>query len=203
MSSMLDLLYSQLDQGGGLDELGAAVGADRRTTQAAVAAALPMLLGGLAHNASQPQGASALLGALDRNHDGSVLDDVVGFLGQGDSSPGEAILGHVFGGQRSQASAQLSQVSGLSRQGAAQLLALLAPLVLGLLGRQRRNEGLDAGGLAGLLRRERDTQAERAPDLFGMLGGLLDTNHDGSVVDDVARLGSGLLGNLLKGRSGS
>jgi hypothetical protein len=41
---------------------------------------------------------------------------------------------------------------------------------------------------------------QAAPDAMGMLGQILDANHDGSIADDVARMGSGLLGGLLGGK---
>ena len=41
-----------------------------------------MLLGGLLCNAQPSGGAAALLDALQKDHDGSVLDDIGGFLGQ-------------------------------------------------------------------------------------------------------------------------
>jgi len=78
--------------------VGDRLGLDAGQAATAIAAAVPMLLGGLARNASAQGGGASLAGALDRDHDGSVLDDVVGHLGQGgDLRDGAGILGHVFG----------------------------------------------------------------------------------------------------------
>lgn len=191
MSSILDSLMDQLG-GDTLNQIGSAIGADPQTTATAVQAALPMLLGGLARNAQTGDGAASLFNALGQ-HDGGVLDDLMGFLGGGGAQGGEAILGHIFGRGQNAAASQVAQQSGLSLQGAAQLLAMLAPLLMGLLGRTQRSQGLDLSGLAGLLGRERDVQAQRSPDLFGMLGQVLDTNNDGSMLDDAARLLGGFL----------
>ncbi len=79
------------------------------------------------------------------------------------------------------------------------LLPMLAPVVMGALGRQKRQRGLDAGGLASMLGAER-SDMERANPAAGMLGKLLDQDGDGSAVDDIARLGKGLLGGLFGGR---
>jgi len=65
--------------GPALGQISGQIGADPQSTQTAVSAALPLLLGALARNASQPGGAEALAGALGRDHDGSVLDHVAGF----------------------------------------------------------------------------------------------------------------------------
>src|SRR5215471_13703239 len=72
------------------------LGADQQTTSNAVQAALPMLIGAMAHKSSTEEGASSLLGALDRDHDGSILNDVAGFLGGGNTGSGEGILGHIL-----------------------------------------------------------------------------------------------------------
>ena len=76
---------------------------------------------------------------------------------------------------------------------------MLAPMVMGALGRQKRQQGLDAGSLAGVLGAERQ-QMEQSNPAMGMLGSLLDRDDDGSVVDDIAKMGKGLLGGLFGGR---
>ena len=57
------------------------LGTDEAATQNALAAALPALLGALSRSGTSPEGAQSLLGALDRDHDGSILDDLLGALG--------------------------------------------------------------------------------------------------------------------------
>ncbi len=101
MDDLMESIAAQL-RGAPMAQLSNQLGADSRTTQNAVQAALPLLLGALAKNSADGGGAEALAGALDRDHDGSILDDLGGFLGAGPSSDGAAILGHVFrrGGHR-------------------------------------------------------------------------------------------------------
>lgn len=193
--NLQELVQQQLG-GGGLQQLSQQIGADPETTSNAISTALPMLLGGMARNTQSPEGASSLLAALDRDHDGSVLDDVVGFLGGGGaSSVGSGILGHIFGDRRETVEAGISQASGLDLSQVAQLLPLLAPIVMGALGRTQRQQGLDSGSLAGLLGQESQQAASSSP-VLGTLSQLLDANRDGSVIDDVA----GMLGGLLGGR---
>ena len=189
-----DLVNQQLG-GDGISQISQQIGADEETTANAVSTAIPMLVGGLARNVQSPEGASSLLGALDRDHDGSVLDDVAGFLGRGGGLGGESILSHVFGDSQRNVEAGISQASGLNLSQVARLLPLLAPLVMGALGRTQRQEGLDAGGLVGLLGTESQQAMSQSP-VLGMLSQLLDKNRDGSMVDDVA----GMLGGLFGGR---
>ena len=160
-----------------------------------------MLVGALANNTNQSGGAQALLGALDRDHDGSVLDDVAGFLGQsGAAGLGGGILGHVLGGRRQGAERAVGKVSGLDSGQAGQLLAMLAPLVMGALARQRRSQNLDAGGLAGMLAGERRRVEQAQPQAGSLLQQVIDRDGDGDITDDLAQMGAGLLGSFLKGR---
>lgn len=200
MSTIFDHLSSQLGPET-VQMLSRQLGVDPATTQKAIAAAVPMLTGGLARNAARPGGAAAIQQAVARDHDGSLLDDVAGFLGQGQTGMGAAILGHVFGGNQGNVAAGLAQATGLDAGKAGQLLMMLAPLIMGALGKSSRQQGgLDAGDLAGVLQSSHTQAQAQAPSgLGGILSGLLDQNNDGNVMDDVARIGGGLLGGLFKG----
>ena len=153
-----------------------------------------MLLSALGKNAASPQGAQALLGALSRDHDGSVLDNLGSLLGSGAlGKEGTAILGHVLGNKQGAVAAGIGQASGLTADTSGQLLAMLAPLVMGSLGKTQRQGGLDAEGLASML----GGQRKQANAGLGGLAGLLDMDGDGDMTNDVMKLGSKLLGGLF------
>ena len=176
------------------------VGAKPQQVNQAVSAGVPLLVSALARNASNTGGASALLGALDRDHDGSVLDDVIGFLGNSGSSPGEAILGHVLGGKKQGVEQAIGQASGLDMAQAGKILAMVAPLIMGALGKQKRQQGFDAGGLMDMLGGERQRVESQQPEVGGLLGKLLDQDGDGQISDDLAKAGMSVLGSLFGGR---
>lgn len=168
--------------------LGQAVGVDEATAAKAAAAAVPLLIGALARNAAQPEGAQALHQAVVKDHDGSILDDLAGFLGSGRSGAGDGILRHVFGEQRPAAEQTLAQSAGLAPAAAGRVLELLAPVVMGWLGMTQRRQGLDASGVADLL----SGQVKATPgNVLGALNTLLDADKDGSALDDVARFALG------------
>ncbi len=238
-------LFDQLTQHVNTDTIGqiaSQIGATPGQTQAAVSAAMPMLLGALARNSATPQGAAGILGALERDHDGSLLDDLGGLLGGltggggglgdiggmlggllgggtsgvgsgsgGMMDMGGAILGHVFGGKQGNVAASLGKSTGLQSGQILQLLALLAPIVMGVLGRQNKQSGgLDQGGLADILGGAFQKSAAQAPPgvtqgasgaggIGDLLSSVLDANHDGSVMDDLMKQGGGILGSLLGG----
>ena len=200
MASIIDSLAGQLLQGKSSTQWGYMLGTDEHTAQTAVATALPMIVGALARNASRPEGAAALTGALDRDHDGSVLDDLAGFLNQPNLSDGDGILSHALGARRGTIEQGISKSSGLDPQKISLLMAALAPIVMGALGKARRSDDLDAEGVRDLLSQEEKELERKAPEI-GMLGSLLDKDGDGSIVDDViGKVGRGLLGNLLRGQ---
>jgi len=120
MPTLMESVAQSLN-GPALEQISSTLGTDQSTTMSAISAALPMLVAALARNASQPDGADALAGALEQ-HDGSALDDVLGgLLGGGGGAQssgglgsmiGGAILGHIFGQRAPQVGSQLGAQTG-------------------------------------------------------------------------------------------
>ena len=201
MTGILDLLASNLG-GSQVDQIAQTIGADRQKTQTAIGAALPAILTGLNRNTNSTEGAHNLARTLEKNHDGSLLDNLGGFLqGQvsGKQTDGSGILGHVLGGQRQQVEQGVAQASGLDMGQIAKLLPLLAPIVMAALGRQKRQAGLDGGALSGMLGQEATRARQAAPSgALGALTGFLDRDGDGSIQDDIAgQVGKAALGKLF------
>lgn len=193
MSFITDMIVQQIGNSGA-SMIAEKLGVPESVAKMAISAALPMLMGGLGRNAADPQGAQALAGALDK-HDGSILNDVMGALNSSDQQlDGMKILGHVLGGKQDNAQAALGQAAGIESGQARDLMAMLAPVVLGQLGQQKQQQGLDASGLADLLGQER----QKSDEQLGGMAGLLDMDGDGDVTDDMLKLGGSLLGGLFK-----
>jgi hypothetical protein len=201
MSSILDMLAGQLS-GGNLSQISKQLGADESTTQSAITAVLPTLLGALTKNAGSSSGAASLSAALDRDHDGSILDDLGGFLGGNpQAGPGDGILRHALGGQRSRVESSLGKTTGLDAGTIGKLLVTLAPMVMGALGRAKREQHLDTGSLSSMLGREADDFKQRNPQAGSAIGMLLDADGDGDVdLGDILSQGGGILGSLFGGK---
>ncbi|MGB5303161.1 MAG: DUF937 domain-containing protein [Gemmatimonadota bacterium] len=178
--------------------LAESIGADESATQNATRAALPLLLGALQRNASSPEGAAALQGALERDHDGSILDSLGDLIGDPSSTSGAGILKHAFGGKQRAIEQGVGESSGLSPAQVSRLLTTLAPMVMGMLGKARNERGLDAGGLSDMLTGERRAAESSAPDLASLAGLLIDSDGDGLDVGDITKIGGSLLGGLFK-----
>jgi hypothetical protein len=186
MDAITQLLKGQL--GNELVEgLARKSGTTTEETNQVVQDALPALIQNLRQNAAQEDGAQQLWSALSNKHDGSVLDNISGFLNQGDTQDGNGILGHVLGSQRSGLENQLSLKTGVSSGKISTILAMLAPIVMGYLGKQsRQSQVQDGKGLGGLL--------GGLLSGSGGMGSMLDQNGDGKV--DMKDLG-GLMGGFL------
>ena len=186
MSGVLDGIMEQLGPAG-VAQISRSLGADENAVGAAVAAALPAILGGMANNSHSQAGAASLSNALD-DHDASIFDHLGDLLGGG-SDDGSKILGHVFGQRQPYVEQSVAKKSGLDLNLIMKLLPILAPLVMGYLSREKQSRGLDADSLPGVLDEERHDAERKDPGLGG-IGAILDADGDGSFLDDV-------LGKLL------
>lgn len=203
-SSLADELMAQL-RGAPMQNIAQHLGTSPGQTSEAVAAALPLLLGALGRNAAQPQGATALFGALQRDHAGAGADlgGLLGSLlgggaggnpGAARQSDGAAILGHILGGKRQQAEQSLGSATGLGAN-AGQLLQLLAPIVMAFLARRTAAGGMDPVSLGQVLGQERVRAQQGGGLAGGLLGSLLDQDGDGQLgLSDLVKIGGGLLG---------
>lgn len=204
MSSLTDDLLRQL-QGQPLEQMSSQLGLSQSQTAGAVSAALPLLLGALGRNASQPQGAEALFGALQRDHAGaaggldigSVLGAVLGG-GGGRQTDGAGILGHIFGGRQETAAQGLGQATGLGGGQANTLLKILAPIVLSYLAQRMFSGGGQAAAspqaLGNVLGQEHQ-RIQQDSSAGGLLGAVLDQDGDGQLgLGDLLKIGGGLLG---------
>ncbi len=196
-NNLVEMITSQLG-GAVMSQISNQIGANEQQTQSALSSVIPALIGAMAKNSSNQQGAEALSGALDRDHDGSILDNLGGFLGNASEGPGAGILKHILGGKRGAFEQVVSQNSGLNPQATGGLMEMLAPIIMGQLGKQKRENNLDAGGLSDLL--SGANNQVRQNNNMGILGKLIDADGDGDIKDDLLRLGGKFLGNMFKGR---
>ncbi|QQS30352.1 MAG: DUF937 domain-containing protein [Sphingobacteriales bacterium] len=199
-NNFLDLLNSQFG-GQAAEMIGQQLGLDKGTTQLALSQFLPIFATALANNASQEEGANALFNAVTKDHDGSIFDNLLGFLGNFSQGPGMGIMGHVFGGQIDQIADFVSNNTGIDKNTTKSIMQIAAPLAMGLLGKQQRSQGLNAEGLAGLLNTSVNDVQKTDPKNMGLIGKLLDRDNDGNVLDDVAAMGMNFLKNWMNGRN--
>jgi len=187
MNAITQIITQQLG-GSAARTIAQRFGISETTANTAIQMAVPLIVSALARNASQPQEAENLHQAIANDHDGSIFDNLMGYLGNPQSANGAGILGHVFGSQQPAIQNNLAQATGMDQSSAGGLLETLAPLVMGSLGQAQQQNGLDASGLSNYLNVQEQEAQATAPDAMSMLSSMLDQNKDGSSMDDLQRM---------------
>ncbi|HMG16526.1 MAG TPA: DUF937 domain-containing protein, partial [Saprospiraceae bacterium] len=155
--NLTELFQSQLS-GGVLEQLSEKTGINNtEKTSSAANAVFSTMLGAISKNASTPEGAESLAGALDRDHDGSILNDVMGYI-TGSSQPdntsttnGAGILSHVLGDKQEEVMNAVSNATNLDSGKLSSMMTTLAPIIMGVLGKAKQESGADAGGFSNIL----------------------------------------------------
>ncbi len=170
MNPLIGMLAGQLG-GPVMQQLSQQIGSDEGTTQSAVGMALPMIMSAMGSHAETEEGATAIHQAT-QEHDGSILDNVMGFVGNaGAGGIGGALLGQVLGGGSHNAIADtISEKTGMDSGAANQLLGILMPIVMSVLGKVAG--GQDANGLAQLI------GAAGNNDMLGMAAKMMGGGDD-------------------------
>lgn len=210
MAGILDVLNSDLGKTI-ISGVASSTGTDQNKTSSVLTMALPVLMKAMERNAATPEGAQGLMGALNEKHDGSILDNLNGLFGGGVDdtikNDGAKILAHVLGNKQQGVQQIIGQKAGLDAGSVANILKVAAPILMGVLGKQAKQNNVnsqnDLGGMLGGLLGGNEAQNEQS-----FLEKILDADGDGSVIDDVAGMvlgGSkrkGGLGGLLGGLFG-
>ena len=211
MAGILDLLQSDIGKTL-INGTSKQLGNNKQQTTSALTTALPLILGAMKNNVNDESGASGLLGALDRKeHDGSILDNLGSIFGgstinQDILTDGAGILGHVFSGKENNVARAVSTKSGLDMSSSMDILKVAAPLVMGFLGKEKRQKNVqDSNGIGDLLGGLLGSSAQNDQS---MIEKILDSDGDGSVIDDIIGLASGSkskggIGGLLSGLFGN
>jgi hypothetical protein len=219
MSGIMDMITEQLGSSMMQEMTKKIGGGNSDGMNRAMAVAVPMILSQLKKNTSSRKGAESLNNALEKDHDGGILDSLGSLLGGAQQSSngglmgsigdllggsksrqtdGGKILGHIFGNKQGNIAEKLGQATGIGGKDAGGLMEMLAPIVMGAVGKAKRQNNAGVSGLQDLLRQEQKTIKQRQPQLGG-LESLLDDDGDGDVdMSDILKKGSGLLGGFFK-----
>nr|WP_299067833.1 DUF937 domain-containing protein [uncultured Allomuricauda sp.] len=189
MSGLLDLLNSPMGKQL-ISGVAGQTGQPENKTADVLSMAMPLLMGAMKKNTSTPGGAQGLLNALSSKHDGSILNDLGGLFGGGVDQnvmdDGAGILGHVFGSKQPQVENALSSKSGIDAGSISQILKIAAPILLGYLGKQTKQQNVSSpdalsGLLGGLMGGNSSANKQQS-----LIETFLDSDGDGSVIDDLA-----------------
>lgn len=173
--------------GGAVRQLGQQFGLQDDQVGSALSALVPALAAGFQKNLGNADAASGLLSALGSGSHQRYVDDTAA-LGGGDTiADGNAILGQIFGSKdvSRRVASRASSQTGIGEDVLKQLLPVAAAMMMGTMSKHAGPAAMAAG--AG---------TPDSSSILGMLMPMLDSNRDGSVVDDVV----GIVGKMFSGR---
>jgi hypothetical protein len=202
MANLMDLLQGQLSEGL-IDSLTSQTGgADRQQTGTAASLVMQTLMNAVAKNAQTPDGAAALSGALEKDHDGGILGNVMdlvtggGQVANSRSADGFGILSHLLGDNMTNVVEMVSKGSGVNRSGSMNMLMKLAPVVLGVLGQQKKQQNMNPNSLMDFLSTSQKQVTQQNPN-NNLITKILDRDGDGSAMDEIAGMGMKMLGSFF------
>jgi len=154
-----------------IGKMASATGLDRSMAHKATAAGVPAILSGLADIAARPGGARQLANAVAEQPTdllGNLVNSLTGAQQMADK--GSGLLSSLLGGGMSGLLAStVGKFLGIGDTPMRMLMGLLTPIIMGVLGREQRAQGMDANGLARLLTGQKDEIAAAMPAGLGRL----------------------------------
>jgi len=187
--NLLKLLQDQMGSAV-VDQASKFLGESSSNTSAGLSALLPSLLGGLMSKGSTESGASGIMDMITKgNYDGSILDNLGNVFSGGSSTSnfmnaGSLLTSSLFGGSKLGSVLDVvTKATGMRRSSSSSLMNLLAPIVMGLIGKQVKKGGLNASGLMNMLMGQKDHVAAALPAGMGSVLGFADLN--GGVTEKV------------------
>lgn len=193
MESLLTGMLSKMgDQG--IGKIAESAGINPDMAKIILKQAGPLLTAKMADNTKTEEGLSSLNSALEK-HDGSIFGHLEDVVSPDVDTKGNKILGHILGDNLGSVVGALSSKNGADAGSTGKLLEMAAPLILGQLGSQKKESGLDAAGLFDLLQGEKKQVQESSDNmLLDLAKNFIDQDNDGSIVDDVL----GMAGSFFK-----
>jgi hypothetical protein len=179
MNILESILSAQ--NGGAVSQMSQQLGLGSDQTMSVLSALVPALAGGFQRNMQSEGGLDALMGALTGGQHAQYIENPSSLAGA--AADGNGILGHIFGSKdvSRQVATRAAAQTGLDPSILKQAMPLVAALMMGAMAKQR-GTGASMAAAPGM----------PGGGLMSMLTPMLDSNRDGSIVDDVM----GILGKL-------
>lgn len=173
-----------------IDDIAKKLGVSPDVAKAAVEQGGAVLLGGLAKNASTPEGSSAIEDAL-KQHEGPVNASTVDDIDQAD---GGKIVSHILGPQEQEVTQKLTESPATAGIDFGKLLPMLAPIVMGLVANANQGNGSAPAGNGQAAGNGQSSGGGIMDAIGGILGGGSGSGSGGGIGD--------MLGGLLGGGKG-
>lgn len=176
--SLLDMVQQHLGPNE-IQQISQQIGVDPSTTTKAVQAAIPMIVGGMAHTAQQPGGESAIQSAVEKHTPADTLGglgSLGGMLSGAVGGSGGGLLGSILGQHTATVQNGVQTATGLDSTKVKALLLMLAPLVMSAIAKHQASQPSGGqGGLGSILQQAASAaqQNSASPQVGGVLGQIL------------------------------
>src|SRR5690606_26567496 len=137
-----------------------------------VAAAVPLMIAALNYNSKKSKEKEKGINQALEKHNGGIFDQIGNLFGNGPSEDDNKIVNHMFGKNTEVVKDNLATKTGLSADKIGGALAILAPIVMGYLGKQKQQES-SGGGIGDLLGNVLGGGQSNPSGGGGMLGSII------------------------------
>ena len=182
--NLLEIVKKQIS-GDILQKAAAFLGEDTSASQKALNAILPSLLGGVMNQSTNISSATNLMNTLTTDgHDGSIFNSFVNLLNggsatQGLMAAGDGIVKNLFGHKTSGIVDWIASYAGIKTGSASGLMSMIAPVMMGAIGKQISGGQSGASDLMNLLNGQTNFIKSALPaglsSVLGLSNLILDT----------------------------
>ena len=136
----------------------------------AIEGLIPTFVGGLMKRAANEAGATTLMNVVKKgNHDRSIIEQLDNLLKNKENfagfvEGGNSVVSMLLPDKKSSIVAMISQFAGVRNSSATALLSVVAPLVVGKLGKLVDSQGLDKTGLANIILDQKSILLDQTPE---------------------------------------
>ena len=164
MASLTDLVTSRMTPEV-MQKLAGLAGISSPNAKRAIDALIPTQVYDLVSMGATEAGANRLLRLLQEHQGTESFAHVLlaGDAMQSQAKAGDTLQSAVYGHELSHRIGSVASSIGIPQGAASSLMAMIMPTVVGVLGREVRERGLDAAGLVHMLRGERETVERTMP----------------------------------------
>jgi len=168
-----------------IDRIAKATGLPTATLQTIAQKALPLITGAIEKNAQDSAKKDGIFAAIRDDHDGSIFNHIEDLMADPNNGKGGKILSHLFGGKEGALEDMIAQSAHADKAQTKNAVEMLAPLVMGALGKEQSDGKLELGDVLGMVHNINEKQSkESGVDMQKALA-FLDADGDGSVMDEI------------------
>ena len=143
----------------------------------AIGSLVPTILGGMLNKSSDPSGFGQIFDMISNKDNAGLLDNLGGLIGGGNLAQGDpkdiggSLMGSLFGDKVGGILDLVGSLSGVKRSSSSGLLGMVAPMIMGYLGKKVLGGGLGASGLIEMLTGQRKNITSAMPQgIADMIG---------------------------------